>query len=368
MKKLFLTMCFATFVFISCTEDNKTTEPETKKGELAGKVVKKGEVYKLDAMTYTLNNGSLIVENGGKLVIPAGTTIKAKGGKTAYVAVKMGGKIDVQGTKDKPVVMTSGEATPKSQDWGGFIVCGKAKTNVGANATAEVAGLTYGGNDNSDSSGSIKYLQVAYTGAIISPKKEFNGITFYAVGKGTTVENIASYKGSDDGVEFFGGSVNVSNIVLIDSDDDSLDFADGYSGTIKNVYIKGVTKAGVECSNNEANGDKTPVTTATVENVSIVAGGGTTKEGAIYFKEGGGNITFKNVYVDGFALGVKVKDTDAPALARIGSGKLVINPIQFANNVGEFNYGIAKEKMTEADNSGAGSKSTLPSWASWAKK
>ena len=109
---------------------------------------------------------------------------------------------------------------------------------------------------------------------------------------------------------------------------------------------------------------------ATVSNVSLVVGAGFgASEGAIYFKEGGGVITYSNVYADGHVLGVKAKDSDAEALARITAGDLVINPIQFANNASGFVLGTAgtdaDTTVTEADNTGAGSGATVPTWAAW---
>ena len=317
------------------------------------------------SITYKLT-GALVVKSGATLTIPEGTMIEASGaGTSAYIAVAKGAIININGTATNPVVMTS--VTKASGAWGGLVICGDAATNVGVNALSEVGGLTYGGTNNEDSSGSITYLRVEYTGAKFSTTKEFNGVSLFAVGSGTKFENVSSVNGGDDGIEFFGGAVNAKNLVAINSEDDSIDFADGFTGTIDGVYIKGVTKAGIEGSNNGADGNKTPVTTTTIKNVSIVDGGLGSSEGAIYFKEGGGNITYQNVYVDGIALGVKVKSTDAPAVARIAANALVINPIQFANKPANFDLGVASA-ITEGDNTGAGNGADVPTWAAgWAE-
>ena len=305
-----------------------------------------------------------VVRNGGSLTIPAGTVIKATGGTASYIAVAQGGKIYVQGTADKPVVMTSGAASPAPANWGGLVVCGKAPTNVGATATSEVADLTYGGTDVNDNSGSIRYLRLEYTGANFTPTKEFNGLSMFGVGAGTTVEYVQSYEGSDDGIEFFGGTVNGKYLVSTNSQDDGIDFADGWAGTGENWYISGAAKAGIEGSNNGDNGNATPVTKATLKNITVV---GPVTEGALFFKEGGGDFSIDNFYIAGVNLGVKVKDTDAEAAARIEANKLVMTNVQFAENATGFSMtdyaGANQDFIEQGIATGAGNKAAAPSWA-----
>ncbi len=367
---LSMMMVCAVLFLSSCDKDDEEPTPNNtiKNGELAHVDITGKETLKAGTQ-YTLKDGPLVVKAGGELTIPAGTVIKCEGGTKSYIVVEMGGKIFVNGTKANPVVMTSSKANPQPQDWGGFIVCGKGITNKGQNATTEVAGFNYGGTNANDNSGVISYLRVEYTGAVINSDAEFNGITFYAVGSATQINNISSVAGSDDGVEFFGGNVDAQNIYIEDADDDGLDFADGYTGTIKNVYIKGVKKAGIEGSNNGEDGNATPVTTATIENVTILDGGLGMSEGAIYFKEGGGKLTYKNIYVKEANLGVKVKDSDMAAKTRLENGDLMINPIQFDASVSDFKLGVSNEYVTQKDNQGAGNKADLPDWAmGWATK
>ena len=371
MKKIIISvLAVASLVFTSCKSDNVIDDndnsfeldPTDFKGTITSGTVT------LDAgLTYKLT-GALVVNEEATLTIPAGTTIEAIGASTScYIAISRGATINIDGTAAEPVVMTSNIKTPGS--WGGLVICGDAATNVGTDAISEVGGLSYGGTNNADSSGSITYLRVEYTGSKFTASKEFNGVSLFAVGSGTTFENVSSVNGGDDGIEFFGGAVNAKNLVSINSGDDSIDFADGFTGSMDGVYIKGVTKAGIEGSNNGANGDATPVTTTTISNVSIVDGGLGSSEGAIYFKEGGGAITYQNIYVDGLDLGVKVKSADVSAIARIDAGDLVINPIQFVNFT-ELVKGQegSEATMTEAANTGAGNGADLPTWAAgWAE-
>lgn len=170
--------------------------------------------------------------------------------------------------------MTSGKATPAQSDWGGLIIAGNAKVNTGDNGTSEVGGLSYGGNDNADSSGNINFLKISYTGSKYTAEKEYNGVSFFGVGSGTVVSDIYTFESGDDAIEFFGGAVNANNLVMINSYDDSLDFADGWQGTATNVYISGVTKAGVEGSTNAKDpSTAVPMTNAKITNISIVKGG-----------------------------------------------------------------------------------------------
>ena len=328
---------------------------------LAGEVT--GDVSLDASIEYILTSG-FVVKTGGSLTIPAGTLIKATGGTAAFVGVERGAQIFINGTATAPVVLTSGSDTPAAGDWGGLVIAGNAATNKGVDVTTEVGDLTYGGTENDDDSGDITYLRVEYTGATFSNDKEFNGVSLFGVGSGTKFENVESYMGGDDGIEFFGGAVDGINLVSIGSGDDSIDFADGWTGNGTNWYIKDGAKAGIEGSNNGDDGDATPVTTTTLTNITVV---GPVSEGALYFKEGGGNFTITNFYTSGVDLGVKVKDTDVEAGVRIEANALTINPMQFDSPATDFvqtDYtGANMTFITTGDNTGAGAGAAEPTWA-----
>ncbi|MBL4605672.1 MAG: hypothetical protein JKY02_08455 [Flavobacteriaceae bacterium] len=317
----------------------------------------------LDASIAYELTGAYVVKEGGSLTIPEGTTIKATGGTSSYIAVAQGGQIFVNGTSTNPVVMTSGASSPAAADWGGLVVCGKAPTNVGSVATSEVADLTYGGTILNDNSGSIRYLRLEYTGATFNSTKEFNGLSLFGVGSGTTVEYVQSFEGGDDGIEFFGGTVNGKWLVSTNSGDDSIDFADGWSGIGEFWYISGGAKAGIEGSNNGDNGNAAPVTSATLRNITVV---GPVTEGALFYKEGGGNFTIDNFYVEGVNLGVKVKSTDAEAGVRIENGDLVMTNVQFVNSMTGFvvtDYAGANQTFVQQGTAtGAGNGAIAPDW------
>ena len=162
--------------------------------------------------TYVLN-GPLIMTSGTTLTIPAGMTVEALAtGASVYIAIAQGAKIDAQGTASEPIVLTSNASSPAPGDWGGLILLGKAPINsvtAGNTSTSEIGSLPYGGTDANDDSGILRYVRVEYSGGAADGSSENNGISFYGVGDGTLVDYIESYAGKDDGIEFFGGTVNV---------------------------------------------------------------------------------------------------------------------------------------------------------------
>jgi len=307
----------------------------------------------LDASTKYVLTGALIVKDGGTLNIPAGTVIEAVGGQIAYIAVAQGGKINVNGTAMNPVVMTSSDKTPGS--WGGLVICGKAPTNKAdaGTAGAEVSGLPYGGTDATDNSGSITYLRVEYTGFNYSDTKQFNGISFFGVGSGTTVQYVVSYNGKDDGIEFFGGTINASYLVSVNSDDDGIDYADGWSGTGSYWVSLNSTKSGIEGSNNGDDGAATPMTNATLMNITVY-----------------GMVNIDNIVIGGLVSTKQqpmfyADDDDTDAAARITAGDIVITNVNFldleAGQTKSFTGVVFTEEITA---SGAGNGISKPAWLS----
>ena len=336
MKNLVLSaLSIAVLTFTSCSRDensNDTNAVTINAADFRGELLS-GQSATLDANQVYNLTGSFIVRGGATLTIPAGTRIEATGGTASYIAIAQDGLLYVNGTSTNPVVMTSGNAVKATGDWGGLVICGRAKTNKGGSngetATSEVGDLTYGGNENDDSSGVIRYLRVEYTGAAFTADKEFNGVSLFAVGSGTVFEYVQAYKSGDDGIEFFGGTVNPKYLVALHSEDDAIDFADGFSGTIENVFIKDVAKAGVEGSNNGDNGAAMPTTNATLKNFTILQGNLAGAEHGMYIKEGAGYWDCQNIYIDGFTKGLKINavGVDPSSNSNVDSGFITFNPI-----------------------------------------
>ena len=272
--------------------------------ELTGDVILAGDITSdvtLDATKSYLLTSSYIVQPGAKLTIPAGTQIKAvAGGSDVYIAVLKGAQIDIQGTASEPVVMSS--ASAESGDWGGLTICGKATTTAGIDAEAEVGGFIYGGTEDADNSGSIEYLVMKGTGAQINTESQYNGISLYAVGSGTVIENVAVINGADDGVEFFGGTVSVKNVYLENNEDDSIDWTEGWNGTVENAYIKH-TIAGFSTV---LEGDKDNNNPKFINLTAVSTVGGTALQ---FKKQSGGTIT--SLSLAGYTKNIDMKDGGA---------------------------------------------------------
>lgn len=297
---------FALFSLVSCDNDEvdpiiPSTTPvveNLKSGIMNGTLE---ENFTLNASTNYELTGSFIVPEGITLNIPAGTQIEAdNGGTDVYIAVLKGGEININGTDSNPVVMTSVNANPG--DWGGLTLCGNATTTAGINAEAEVGGFIYGGNNDTDSSGVIRNLVIIGTGAQINSESQYNGVSFYAVGSGTTVENVAVINGSDDGVEFFGGTVSVENLYLENNEDDAIDWTEGWSGTIDNAYVVH-TVAGFSTV---VEGDKVNNNPKINNLTAISTVGGTALQ---FKKESGATIT--NLFLSGYDTNIDMKDNGA---------------------------------------------------------
>ena len=239
MKNLVLLTAILAFMFVSCEKKDPNPDPVPVDNELSGDI---STDVTLDATIEYRLVGALQVVDGGILRIPAGTVIKAEKGFNKYILVEMGGKIYVNGTAEKPVKITSAEASPDMGDWGGLIINGKARLSGPADggvitSTTEInPSVIYGGNVDNDNSGELQYLILEYTGAKSSANIEHNGLTLNGVGSGTKIENIYVVDGADDGIEWFGGSVNVKNLLVVNSEDDMFDVTQGWTGTLDNAY------------------------------------------------------------------------------------------------------------------------------------
>jgi hypothetical protein len=214
---------------------------------------------------YILNK-RIVVEDGGKLRIQAGTIIKGQvgsGANASCLIIARGGQIFAEGTAAEPIIFTSiaDAILPKTDGdavkviaspnlasninglWGGLIVLGRAPISADAEAvqidgipTSDLRGL-YGGTNATDNSGVLKYISIRHGGALIGNSNEINGLTLGGVGSGTIVENIEIVSNQDDGVEFFGGTVNAKNIIVWNSGDDAIDTDQAWAGTLDNFIV-----------------------------------------------------------------------------------------------------------------------------------
>ena len=219
--------------------------------------------------TWTKNNiyelaGRISVVDGVTLTIEAGTIIKGQSGTGANATallVARGAKLIAEGTSTSPIIFTTvadeiskeqvsfGDFRSPNLDlnanglWGGLIILGRSPISASANEvqiegipTTDANGL-YGGNDSMDNSGVIRYVSIRHGGANIGNGNEINGLTLGGVGAGTTIEYIEVIGNQDDGIEFFGGSVNVKNAIIVNSGDDAIDTDQSWSGTLDNFIV-----------------------------------------------------------------------------------------------------------------------------------
>ena len=183
---------------------------------------------------YTLA-GAVVVR--GTLTIDAGTTVLAQEGFNKYILVDRGGQIFAEGTATAPITFKADRDDAPSSYWGGIIINGRAPLAGGGEGTTEIdASLKYGGNDAADNSGVLSYIILNNTGAKVNRDVEHNGLTLNGVGNGTRIENLYILNGGDDAIEFFGGTVNVTNLLAVNCEDDCFDFTQGYRGKLTNAY------------------------------------------------------------------------------------------------------------------------------------
>jgi hypothetical protein len=283
--------------------------------------------------TYTIS-GPVIMTEDADLIIGEGVTIKADAtGASVYIAISQGARIIANGTSTNPIVMTSASSSPSAGDWGGLILLGKAPINSvtgNATSTSEIGSLPYGGTDTNDSSGILRYVRVEYSGGAADGSSENNGFSFYGVGAGTAVDYIQAFEGADDGIEFFGGTVTVNHAVVINCQDDSIDWTEGFTGGVTDAYVKHGAEhdKGFECDgyNTDIGNLSNPKfwSKPTVSNVTVV-GLGSTVEGteAIRLRAGTQGI-FNNILLQGFEEGFDL-DGDAGAGSDNPTGTGVIN-------------------------------------------
>lgn len=303
-------MMVSTAAFVSCSDDEDTaqgTQPAAAdlQGEYTSDLVLEAN------QSYTLSGG-VHIKSGARLVIPEGVTITAVDDDTPdYILIEQGARIEANGTATNPIVMTS--QLKEAGAWGGIHICGRAHTNAeGGIGRSEIGNATYGGNDDNDNSGTLRYVRLEYTGFALDEEHEANGISFYGVGNGTTVEYCQAYKGSDDGFEFFGGSVNVRNMVATSCSDDSFDWTEGWNGKAQFLvaYQENESTLGydcdclMECDNNGDNNQATPVAHPVIANVTLIGNDGDAQ--GVRLREGT-EVELYNAIITGKALPLTVE-------------------------------------------------------------
>lgn len=340
-----------------------------------------GETYRTEAELQAA--GITEGGDGPTLTIEAGATLAFQTNKD-FIIINRGSRILADGRPDAPITFTSvsdinGTVGPEDvQQWGGMVINGFGVTNAcsydgtrgqagfqltaGTECSSEAEGSAgddesqYGGDNDADDSGILRYVLVKHTGAEVGNGDELNGITFSGVGSSTIVENLQVYSTYDDGIEMFGGSVNVSNFVALYVRDDSLDFDEGWNGTITNALVIQSAADGNQCieadgiggysaANVAVNADfiaRGLQTAPTINNLTCIFSpnaGGTHGSGAgLRFREGIWPVVNDSLIVsaygandtsnatDNFCLRIDDDETNAAA----ANGDLQLNSVIFA--------------------------------------
>jgi len=264
----------------------------------------------------TINiRGAVKIKSGNTLTIGAGSTIKADTSTLTYLLIERGATINAVGTFNSPIVFTSGGATGSRNpsDWGGVVIHGKSATNNTAGldyaADSEIFTGPYGcgeaGNacagtlGNNDNSGTLQYVRIEFAGREISAGKEFNGLFLAGVGKGTTINHVQFHRGSDDGIEIFGGAVDVTYAMISDNQDDAFDVDEGWRGSARYI-VAAVPKDGDQGIEYDGIGaDTSRATNVPLSNFTIIGSINKTVPGAISVRASG-TMSLYNSYIAHF--------------------------------------------------------------------
>lgn len=297
----------------------------------------------------------------GVLTIAPGTLIIGDRATKGTLIIQRGSKIIAEGTVDKPIIFTSerkiGEREPG--DWGGLVICGNGVINVpaGVNELEGKYGGFYGGKNDADDSGSLKYVRVEYAGIPINPNEEVNSFTFGGVGSTTKMEYLQASFGLDDSFEWFGGTVNAKYLIAYRGLDDDFDTDFGFRGNIQYaVGLRGPTQAdqsgsnGFESDNAGASASATsvPKTAAIFANVSIIGAKGSASTSiSTLFQNGAqirrnSSISLYNTFITGYPTGIYLDNQAPGTIANAEKGELVLKNVILAGveSWGTNGYGL----------------------------
>ncbi|WP_372932885.1 hypothetical protein [Mariniphaga sediminis] len=323
-------------LFTACEEDDTQLIPDEDSEKITSNITENttwtsGKVYVL--------GGRITVLDGVTLTIEPGTIIKGEAGTQANstaLLIARGGKLVAEGTAEKPIIFTSVADEIQPEDiaagnfespnldadinglWGGVILLGKApisasnesgdvsETQIEGIPTSDQNGL-YGGNEPEDNSGILKYISIRHGGTNIGAGNEINGLTLGGVGSGTVIENIEIVANQDDGIEFFGGTVNVKNLVSWNVGDDGVDTDQSWGGTLTNFIV--VTPAGhcFELDGPEGSMESGHI----IQNGTIIASEGTRISQDLINVDDNSIVGLKNLFFTGISEGQQINRVTA---------------------------------------------------------
>lgn len=311
-----------------------------------------GTTYVLDDILYVVNNATLTIQPG--------TTIKG-GGIGSALIVTRGSRLVAEGTAAAPIVFTSNieEGLRAAGDWGGVALLGAATTNVDGPQLEGIEALggrgEYGGTDDEHNCGSLSYVRIEFAGFEFSMDNELNGLTLAGCGAGTKIDYVQVHRGSDDGIEIFGGKVDISHVVLSNIQDDSLDWDFGWTGRAQFVVARhdaATSDAGFEADNGNPSTEATPRSEPTISNATLIGSAGSGSPGMVLRRGTWGAIY--NTIVTGFPVsGVDIRDAFSVAGTALTPPRLLVaNSIFFSNGTDGTEHADA-DGTGDADDDGA---------------
>lgn len=428
-NKIYSLIAASGFFLISCEKDPETvyetitvtetvvvTETETVTVEVPTTTVPEtetvggGGIFFIDDSQIWTNdriwimNGKVVVRNGGVLTIEEGTIVKAEDGQgvdaTALVIAK-GGTLYANGTASNPIVFTDkadqlsysntdrlspNRVATDTGKWGGVIMLGQA--TVGEDGGEDdIEGIAtgyewtkYGGSLDADSSGSLNYVSIRHSGTALGNGDEIQGLTLGGVGSGTTVTNVEIVGSDDDGIEIFGGTVNVTNLTIWAQSDDAVDLDEGYAGTIDNVAVQ-MKASGDNIFEIDGTEDSTDALDGqfTVKNVTFIGvAGNTEKTDQLGHWKSDATGTTENVLyttMDGQTIEGIDSDTYDASATENAVNKLIFKNFQFATTSTlasilantESTTGVAPAWASVVSTGTVGADTSVMSWTMWYK-
>lgn len=299
------------------------------------------QVYTLTGLTFVTNDAVLTIEAGTKIVGDSRDT-------PAALIVTRGSRVEAVGTAQDPIVFTSvaAEGTRLPGQWGGVALLGAAPTNVANPLLEGIEALegkgAYGGDDAAHDCGTLEYVRIEFAGYLLSADNELNGLTVAGCGTDTSLDYIQVHRGSDDGVEFFGGTANLKHAVLSNNQDDSLDWDFGWVGHGQFLVVRhdaDNADTGFEADNGNPSTEATPRSAPTIYNATLVGSEASTSPG-MNLRRGTWGI-IRNSIITGFPVsGIDIRDAfSVDGTETDPLGLTIENSIFFANGEGGTEHG-----------------------------
>ena len=348
MKKLISPLLAMAVLFMAaCSGDDNSPIPEPDPDpDPSGEEITKTGILTEDE-TWTAENiyildGKVVVDDGITLTIEPGTIIKGEEGQetlASALVVDQGGTLIADGTPNNPIIFTSvldgieqGQTTGTLTTadtglWGGVIVLGKAPISVNGDIeTAQIEGIPadesygqYGGADPADNSGSISYISIRHGGITIGQDNEINGLTLGGVGSGTTIDHVEVVANQDDGIEWFGGTVDVTNALVWSQGDDGFDADQAWSGTLNNGVVVMSSESGTGLELDGPEGSAATEDGFTMENITLIGANTSSKYADL---RDGLIANLNNVFAYGFGTDATVNINGADSATELTNDRI----------------------------------------------